>query len=280
MKRYKTWERIKVGIRLFITIILLWNFSVASAQDSIVSVPPVLQDSVIVNTSLPHWIDYMEAGYYDTIPRIRQIPYVDTAEYTNLLMRYQTEEFDYDKNSPNRIGLFKKVLDRLGKLLENIFPRREYFQFADVIYKILAVAALVLFVWIMYRVLFSGKRLLTKDKKDEDVSEEVKFIEKNLLDIDLASYIDKAQKERDFALAIRYLNLLNIQVLAKRELVHWKYTKTHTELIEEIANEELKREFTQNVNIYNRVWYGKMTLDKDKYEEYATYFLNFQSKWR
>jgi len=129
-------------------------------------------------------------------------------------------------------------------------------------------------------VLFSGKRLLTKDKDDEDVSAEIKFVEKNLLDIDLASFIDKAQKEGDFALAIRYLNLMNIQLLAKRELIHWKHTKTHVELIEEIESEELKKDFGRNVNIYNRVWYGNLPVDKAKYEEYASYFLTFQSKWR
>ncbi|PRD50756.1 hypothetical protein C5749_18855 [Sphingobacterium gobiense] len=258
--------------------------SYAQDTDTIESLPPPpTEDSISMKASEygpQGWVDYMEDGYYDTVPRMNQIPQVDTATYTKLIERYQDEEFDYDRSSPNRIGLFKKIWDRLGRMLNNLFPSREYFQFADIVYKLLAVAALVLFVWIIYRVLFSSKRLLIKDKNDDDVSDEVKFVEKNLLDIDLADYIDKAQKERDFALAIRYLNLLNIQLLAKRELIHWKYTKTHVELIEEIAHEELKRDFTRNVNIYNRVWYGNMPVDQAKYEEFAPYFLTFQSKWR
>ncbi|TYR37044.1 hypothetical protein FXV77_07675 [Sphingobacterium phlebotomi] len=266
--------------RILVILLLLWNISLGNAQDSIESVPPILEDSIMVKAPPQDWIDYMEDGYYDTIPWMSQIPHVDTAAYAELIKRYQDEAFDYDKNSPNRIGLFKKVLDRLGRMLDNLFPSREYFQFADVVYKLLAAVALVIFLWIIYRVLFSGKRLLVKDKDEDDVSDEIKFVEKNLLDIDLASYIEKAQQEHDFALAIRYLNLLNIQLLAKRELIHWKYTKTHVELIEEIENEELQRDFTRNVNIYNRVWYGNMPIDKTKYEEYAPYFLTFQSKWR
>ncbi|PRD46028.1 hypothetical protein C5745_17325 [Sphingobacterium haloxyli] len=260
------------------------SVSYAQVEDTIESLsPPLTEDSISMKApehAPQDWIDYMQDGYYDTVPRMNQIPQVDTATYTKLIERYQDEEFDYDKNSPNRIGLFKKILDRLGRMLNNLFPSREYFQFADVVYKLLAVAALVLFVWIIYRVLFSSKRLLIKDKDDDDASDEVKFVEKNLLEIDLADYIDKAQKEHDFALAIRYLNLLNIQLLAKRELIHWKYTKTHVELIEEIEHEELKRDFTRNVNIYNRVWYGNMPVDQAKYEEFASYFLTFQSKWR
>ena len=272
-----------MGNRMLVMLLLLWSFFYSRAQDTTESLPPVLADSLSMKAPAytpPDWIDYMEDGYYDTIPRMRQIPQVDTATYTELVKRYQGEEFDYDKNSPNRIGLFKKILNRLGRMLDNLFPASEYFQFADLVYKVLAVVALVIFLWIIYRVLFSGKRLLTKDKDDEDVSAEIKFVEKNLLDIDLASFIDKAQKEGDFALAIRYLNLMNIQLLAKRELIHWKHTKTHVELIEEIESEELKKDFGRNVNIYNRVWYGNLPVDKAKYEEYASYFLTFQSKWR
>ncbi|MBD1427418.1 DUF4129 domain-containing protein [Sphingobacterium arenae] len=286
MKRYKILERRKMGSRLFFVMFVMSFISISHGQetDTMETLsPPLPEDSISMKApeyAPPDWIDYMQDGYYDTIPRMSQIPQVDTATYTKLIGRYQGEEFDYDKNSPNRIGLFKKILNRLGRMLDNLFPASEYFQFADLVYKVLAVVALVIFLWIIYRVLFSGKRLLTKDKDDEDVSAEIKFVEKNLLDIDLASFIDKAQKEGDFALAIRYLNLMNIQLLAKRELIHWKHTKTHVELIEEIESEELKKDFGRNVNIYNRVWYGNLPVDKAKYEEYASYFLTFQSKWR
>lgn len=271
-----------MGSRVFFGFLFLFFTLSSWAQDTLEPPSPILEDSISTKILEPaqDWIDYMEEGYYDTIPRMRQIPHIDSATYTEFIKRYQDPEFDYDKNSPNRIGIFKKVLDRLGRMLNNLFPSREYFQFADVVYKVLAAVALVIFLWIIYRVLFSGKRLLAKDREEEGVADEVKFVEKNLLDIDVGSYIDKAQKEGDFALAIRYLNLLNIQLLANRELIRWKYTKTHLELIEDIEHEELKRDFTRNVNIYNRVWYGNLAIDKAKYDEYAPYFLTFQSKWR
>lgn len=270
-----------MGNRAFFGFLFLCCTLSLRAQDTVETLSPLLEDSISMKAPEPaqDWIDYMEEGYYDSIPRMRQIPPVDSAAYSELIKRYQDPEFDYDKNSPNRIGLFKKIWDRLGRMLNNLFPSRQYFQFADVVYKVIAAVALVIFLWIIYRVLFSRKRLLAKDKEG-DVADEVKFVEKNLLDIDVASYIRKAEKEGDFALAIRYLNLLNIQLLATRELIHWKYTKTHVELIEGIAHEELKHDFTRNVNIYNRIWYGNMAIDKAKYDEYASYFLTFQSKWR
>lgn len=254
----------------------------AQREDTLEAIDPIVEDSIAMKAPeyLSPSVDYMADGYYDTIPRMEQIPQVDTAVYTELIRRYQGEEFDYDRNSPDRIGLFKKIWSRLGHMLDKLFPRSEYFRVADVLYKLLAVVALVIFIWIMYRVLFSGKRLLAKDKNEEEVSDEVKFVEKNLLDVDLKSYVEKAKQEGDFARAIRYLNLLNIQLLAKREWIRWKHTKTHVELMEEIADEELKRDFARNVDIYNRVWYGNMDLDQAKYEEYAAYFLTFQSKWR
>lgn len=271
-----------MSIRTVFILFFLGCMFMGHAQDTVETIPPVLEDSISPMKAPPAmgWVDYMEEGHYDDIPWMAEIPEVDAADYAKLMQRYQGAEFDYDKNNTNHISLFKRILDRLGDMLNNLFPSRQYFQLTEVVYKLLAVAVLVLFLWIIYRTLFSGKRLLAKDKDDDERSDEVKFVEKNLLDIDLASYIEKAKKEENFALAIRYLNLLNIQLLAKRELIRWKYTKTHVELIEEIENEELKRDFSRNVDIYNRVWYGNMSVDQAKYEEYAPYFLTFQSKWR
>ncbi len=133
MKKYKTWEGRKMGSRLFFVLLVMALISVSRAQDtdSIETLsPPLPEDSISMKApeyAPPHWIDYMEDGYYDTIPRMHQIPQVDIVTYTELIKRYQGEEFDYDKNSPNRIGLFKKILERLGRMLDNLFLRGSIF---------------------------------------------------------------------------------------------------------------------------------------------------------
>ena len=247
-----------------------------------VDAPPVETDSLvpqeIVNAASPD--DYMEEGYYDSIAHMEQLPTLDTGAFARMEKRYNGSEFAYEADSPNKIGLFRKMMDRLAVFLQRIFPSDPSYRFTDWVYQILGLAAIILFVWIAYRLFFSGKRLLLKDHEEHEDGGEIQFVEKNLLDIDLAPYIEKAKNEQDFALAIRYLNLLNIQLLAKKELIRWKYSKTHVELQEEIVDAALKKDFARTVSIYNRVWYGNLPLDQAKYEEYAAYFLTFQQTWR
>lgn len=223
--------------------------------------------------------DYMVDGYYDKVPFFNNIPNIDTALFSSLSDKYKAQEFDYNNDNIEQIGFFEKIFDRIGRWLRNLFPDTEYFRFADVFYDILALLAVVLLVWIIYRVIFSGKRLLGPNEQQESGQEEMRFVEKNLLDIDLLSYIDQAKQQDDFVKAIRYLNLLNIQLLARKGYIEWHYSKSHVELIEEIDDSELKREFSRNVNVFNRVWYGNEQVDKMKYESFAKYFLDFQKKW-
>jgi hypothetical protein len=228
----------------------------------------------------PEDVDFLAEGYYDHVPSFQNMPKVDTAEFSIRSIPYKTEEFDYDKEHVNQVSLFKRIFDRIGRWLDQLFPNTNAFQFSDFFYKLLAVIAIVVLIWIVYRVVISRKRWLNpSDEKDDDV-EEIKFVEKNLLDLDLTRYIDQARTEGDFVRAIRYLNLLNIQLLAKKGLIDWKHSKSHVELIDELKDDQLKKEFAGNVDILNRVWYGVMSLDDKKYEAFSHYFLNFQAKWQ
>ncbi|MFD2549275.1 DUF4129 domain-containing protein [Sphingobacterium suaedae] len=262
--------------------ILLWLccLPVLRAQDSIAG--PILGDSVLIkDSSDPLEVDnFMEEGYYAEIPRINDIPKVDTASYWATINRYRAEEFNYDETSPYQISFLQKVWSRLQRWLANLFPDVEYFKFTDLIYHILGVVAVVLLVWIAYKTFFSGKRLLVPSDSEEGTQDEIRFVEKNLLDINLMDYIEKAKQKEDYVLAIRYLSLLNIQLLARRELFRWKYTKTSVELIEELQQTDLKEDFARTIRVFDRVWYGNTQLDRARYEKYASYFLEFQNKWR
>ncbi|WP_131555188.1 hypothetical protein [Sphingobacterium deserti] len=249
-----------------------------SAQDSIPG--EIFQDSLPADYPEQDVVDFLAEGYYDHVPSFTNIPKVDTAEFGKLTAAYKTEEFDYDKENVDRVSLFKRIFERINRWLSQLFPDTNNFQFSDLFYKILAVFGIIVLIWILYRVLISRKRWLKpNDEKDEDL-DEIRFVEKNLLDLDLSSYIDQARKDGDFVRAIRYLNLLNIQLLAKKGMIDWRYTKSHMELIDELQDNQLKKEFAGNVDILNRVWYGGMPVDEKKYDEFSHYFLNFQAKWQ
>ncbi|GHE40193.1 hypothetical protein GCM10017764_24230 [Sphingobacterium griseoflavum] len=223
--------------------------------------------------------DFLAEGYYDHVPLFTEIPDVDTTIFDRLSTAYQGEEFDYEHVREQRIGFFKKVFDRIGRWLGGLFPDGNYFKFSDLVYKILASLALVVLVWIIYRTIVSRQRLLSPDEEERAEADEIKFVERNLMDVDLPSYIAQAEKDQDFVKAIRYLNLLNIQLLARKGWIDWKHAKSHVELIAELTDETLKKEFAGTVHIFNRVWYGNTAIDAAQYGAFSSYFVNFQSKW-
>lgn len=262
----------------FLLLLFLLRIAVAAmGQDSIYQ--EILPDSLISGDEAEP-VDYMAEGYFDKIPYFDQVSDVDSTLFFKLSDRYKTEEFDYENENLEQIGFFEKIFDRIGRWLNNLFPDTQYFKFADVVYDIIALMALLLLVWIIYKVVFSGKRLLGPNEQNETAQEEFRFVEKNLLDVDLLGYIEEAKRQDDFGKAIRYLNLLNTQLLARKGYIKWRYTKSNVELIEEIDDREMRLEFTRNVNVFNRVWYGNEPIDRVKYEELARYFLDFQTKWR
>ncbi|SJN43086.1 hypothetical protein FM107_12070 [Sphingobacterium sp. JB170] len=222
----------------------------------------------------------MEQGYYDAIPYVDSVPAIDSNYYQQVRDTFSGEEFDYEKTNIRDINFFKNIFSRISRWLANLLPIGRYGQFSESLSYVLAAVAIALLGWIFYRVIFSDKRLLAKDKKEHEQQDEIKFIEKNLMKVDLIPYIDKAKHEGDYALAIRYLNLLNTQLLAQKDFIKWKHTKTNDEFIREIQDAEIKVEFVRNVNIFNRIWYGGAPVDGQLYEEYVRYFFNFQKKWR
>ena len=277
-KRLNVWEGEMMSVKM-LCLGVLYSMMIlfCNAQDSIPD--KILPDSLQAEYPT-EVVDFLAEGYYDHVPSFQNLPKVDTAEFEKLAAAYKTEEFDYDKENIERVSLFKRIFDRINRWFDQLFPATNTFQFSDLFYKLLAVLAIVVLIWILYRVVISRRRWLNpSDEKEEDL-DEIKFVEKNLLDLDLTSYIDQAKKEGDFVRAIRYLNLLNIQLLAKKGLIDWKHSKSHVELIDELQEEQLKKEFAGNVDILNRVWYGGMSIDQKEYEAFSHYFLNFQAKWQ
>lgn len=262
-------------------IFLLLVFSVLNihAQDSVDS--PIQLDSLVNADAFSNDIEqFLTEGHYDAVPYVDSVPMVDSGYYAQIRNAFASEEFDYDKTNIQEVNFFKRFFNRIGKWFSDLMPMDSYGQFSESIYYLLSAIGIALLGWIVYRLIFTNKRLLARDKKEHGEEAEFKFVEKNLMKVDLVSYIDKAKTAQDYALAIRYLNLLNIQLLAQKDIIRWKHSKTNAELIEEIADAEVKQEYTRNVNIFNRIWYGAVTIDAEQYEEYARYFFNFQRKWR
>lgn len=223
---------------------------------------------------------YLDTGHYEKMKFMQVLPKADTAAYGGMKGRYNSSDFIYDEVDPDAESMLQRAIMRIKQWLSNLLPNSSLFTASETVYKILAGIAILIFLLILYKLLFSGKRLLGPSDEEEDGEDTIRFIEKNLLDIDLTDFINKAKQEEDYALAIRYLNLLNIQLLATKGYILWKPSKTNQELIGELRDAELRADFTRNVAVFDRVWFSGLAVDKAAYATYADYFLQFQSKWK
>ncbi|MGJ1268915.1 hypothetical protein ACR78F_19255 [Sphingobacterium spiritivorum] len=264
----------------FITISYL---SYAQEQDTLYTDPDTAtydeqidaaEELITKKKQHPYW----EEGYYNKVPRIHDIPAVDTAEFNKMFKKYQSEEFLYNEKVLENINFLKRLKNRINDLLSSILPDF-YFENPEWMYKLIGAVFVVLLVYVLYRLIFTGKKLYTVQEKEDDEDANVAFVERNLLQVDVHTFVEQALKEENYSLAIRYLNLLNIQTLAKKELVKWNYTKTNIELMNEMDNTELRKEFEACSNVFNYVWFGNFPVTKENYEQYATLFREFQTKW-
>ena len=117
------------------------------------------------------------------------------------------------------------------------------------------------------------------ETEQEEQEEQIDFVERNLLQVDVRTYLSEAIQQKNYALAIRYLQLMNIQLLGRKGIVHWNQARTNQELIAEVENKELKTDFLTCSSFFDYVWFGGFEVSEASYEKYADRFMEFQRRW-
>lgn len=252
---------------------LLWC-SIVYAQDSI-----TVQESVGIDTvQAAKQYRYWERGYYDSIPRID--PPASTAQpFQNMIVKYQHKDFEYVESISDKLTIWGSIRSWIKNFLKDLFPDINLNP-GNWFYNLLGIAGAGLVIYLLYKFFLSGRQLI-RDPQEEDSTEQesIEFVERNLLDVDIHSYIKNALNDKNYALAIRYQQLLNIQLLATKNFISWNQTKTNVELMAEIPHADLQQEFKKCTDLFNYVWFGDFTLTPSKFEEIINQFREFQRRW-
>lgn len=199
-----------------------------------------------------------------------------TMEYKLLSNKYTGNEFNYTENKRNHFSLFEKIMRRINQFFDDFFPNWSRNTSTAMIY-LLVLLGIVALIFIIYKVVFSGHKVWTKEKK-EDTESEVLYLEKNLENIDIGQYIKKAIEAKNFELAIRYLHLENLQALARKGFIVWDYRKTNEDFLQEIKQADLKQQFSKTTLLFNYIWFGKFEINTEKFEGYKQDFINFKNR--
>lgn len=150
-------------------------------------------------------------------------------------------------------------------------------------FKILALMILIgLLSWLMYQLI--KKTTLTIDTEsdhglDNNQAKGLVSLEKLAEQLDkhnINPYIEQAEKDRNYPLAVRLHFLALLKKLYKKELIHWKKNYTNNIYLNQMREKNNFAQFKMLTSAYERIWYGDRHPNFEEYEELREQFLAFR----
>ncbi len=96
---------------------------------------------------------------------------------------------------------------------------------------------------------------------------ELDEIEENLHEAELQDPIQRAIAGGDYPMAVRLYYLAVLKALSVKNHIRWKRDKTNGAYLRELAGSPLFGTVQEVTLAFERVWYGKVTLDKRDFEQ-------------
>jgi len=167
-----------------------------------------------------------------------------------------------------------------GKFVPPPKTDTEALEFLSTVFKIIAIAAVVVAVLFLLRYFIGiqGMQKTTNKKFDPNAKIDTQTIAEHIHEFDLPALIQQAIAQKDFTVATRLYYLLTIKTLSDKNLIHWKKDKTNRNYLNELTTIDLKNQFGQLTNIFERVWYGEVAVTESIFGEIEGQFKGFISK--
>lgn len=139
---------------------------------------------------------------------------------------------------------------------------------------ILAVVVAVVFL-LRYFIGIQGIQKATSKKFDPNAKIDTQTIAEHIHEFDLPTLIQQAIAQKDYTVATRLYYLLTIKTLSDKNLIHWKKDKTNRHYLNELTAIDIKSQFSQLTNIFERVWYGEVAVNESIFTEIEGQFKTF-----
>lgn len=137
------------------------------------------------------------------------------------------------------------------------------------------IAGIILLIVLLVMVLSKEGLFSPKNKKLDPVSAmELEMIEENLEEAELNDPIRRAIAGGNYALAVRLYYLAVLKELTLKDLIRWKRDKTNGEYLRELAGKPIASTVHEATLIFERVWYGKVSLGANDFQQVETKLKN------
>ncbi len=138
----------------------------------------------------------------------------------------------------------------------------------------LIIAGILAFiVWLFFKLNPGARLLKSKEKPDVFFTEEEEIIKSK----NIKKLIDKALKNNDYRLAVRYYYLLILRNLTDAELIEYEFDKTNTDYFSEITSEAINKNFQKATVLYDYIWYGNFEVTENDYLKAQNTFSNLEN---
>lgn len=115
---------------------------------------------------------------------------------------------------------------------------------------------------------------------NEEMNMVLEDIEENLHESDLERALRLALEAGNYKAAIRIYYLAVIKDMSIKGLIRWKKDKTNYNYVNELLDTPWHQDFSSVTLAFERIWYGNVTVDKDKYELLTPRFQSLLNKIR
>ncbi|MGY0392818.1 DUF4129 domain-containing protein [Bizionia sp. KMM 8389] len=185
--------------------------------------------------------------------------------------RYSGRDFNYSVDDTGGINLIQQLLQKFFGWLESIFGIKldfiDYKTLEYIVYTILFAAALYLFIKFMME-----SPISTVFKTEEKSIDNFSYVEEDIQRVDFDNLISSALEDENYRLATRYLYLKTLKLLTNKNIIDWHYDKTNSDYLSEITDTDIKQEFERISYIYDYVWYGEFSINRDIFSKNQIHF--------
>ncbi|MDN5287303.1 MAG: hypothetical protein JWR38_3577 [Mucilaginibacter sp.] len=163
----------------------------------------------------------------------------------------------------------------VNSILEKLFGHRGgHSAFLVMKYLILGIGV-CLIVYVVFKLLgIDLLHLFRKEPENKTVSYSESI--ENINEINFDEAIENALSIKNYRLAVRLLYLRCLKQLSDKHLINWRLEKTNTAYLNELTDNELRRQFTQLTRQFEYVWYGNFPVNGQSFQNINAIFQEFK----
>ena len=176
------------------------------------------------------------------------------------ISKYKTDPaFNYDLNQVEAEDWITKIKNWINQQLATIFSSETYSTVLDYVYYGLMIIALIL---IIQGLIKADRRGLIFGKVNNKILPGTEY-EEDLSSVDFDELIRSAIETKNYKLAIRYLYLKSLHLLADQGFIELKDNKTNYQYLYEIKNNQIAKAFQNATRLFEWAWYGEFPVDEN-----------------